>query len=86
MAALCTDLDVQLEAADEVMQCCALRGGSFVTQAALLVLACAGGAAVFFALVGVALCARFAKRKAVKSLGLPTYGLPTYGGKGGWSL
>jgi beta-lactamase regulating signal transducer with metallopeptidase domain len=87
VASLCTELDHHLDAAEEVMQCCRVGSTSFVTQTLLLIWACAGGAAVFFVLVGVALCARFAKQKAVKSLGLPTYGLPMYSGKSGtWSF
>lgn len=87
VADLCTQLDHHLDAAEEVMQCCRMGSISLVSQALLTIMACAGGAVVFFALVGVALCARLARRKAVKSTGLPTYGLPMYSGKSGtWSL
>lgn len=78
VAGLCTELDQQVDAAEEVMQCCRLGTVSIVSQAFMLIMACAGAAAVFFTLVGVALCARFAKRKAVKNVSLPTYGLPMY--------
>lgn len=87
VAALCTELDQQLDAAEEVMQCCHMGSTNMISQALLTMLACAGGAGVFFALVGIALCARMARRKAVKLTGLPTYGLPMYSGKlGTWSL
>eukprot|EP00878_Enallax_costatus_P009803 GHUV01010236.1.p1 GENE.GHUV01010236.1~~GHUV01010236.1.p1 ORF type:complete len:735 (+),score=167.23 GHUV01010236.1:318-2522(+) len=87
VASLCTELDQQLDAAEEVMQCCRLGTVSLVSQAFMLIVACAGAAAVFFMLVGVALCARYAKRKAVKNISLPTFGLPMYSGKSGtWSL
>jgi hypothetical protein len=87
VAALCTELDQQLDAAEEVMQCCHMGSINIISQALLTMLACAGGAGVFFTLVGIALCARMARRKAVKLTGLPTYGLPMYSGKlGTWSL
>lgn len=78
VAGLCTQLDQQLDAAEEVMQCCRLGTVSIVSQAFMLIMACGGAAAVFFTLVGVALCARSAKRKAGKYISLPTYGLPMY--------
>jgi hypothetical protein len=69
------------------MQCCSVGAASLVSQAVLLILTCAGAAAVFFVLVGVAVAARMARRRAGKAFGLPTYGLPTYSGKSGmWSL
>jgi hypothetical protein len=84
---LCTFLDAQLDAAEEVMQCCRMGSTSLVSQAMLVILTCAGAAAVFFTLVGVALCARMARGKAGKAFGLPTYGLPAYNAKSGlWSL
>lgn len=87
VASLCTELDQQLDAAEEVMQCCHMGRANIVSQALLTMLACAGGAGVFCALVGIAMFARLAKRKAVKQTGLPTYGLPMYSGKlGTWSL
>lgn len=84
---LCTFLDQQLDAAEDVMQCCRMGSVNLISQAWLLILTCAGAAAVFFVLVGVALCARVARKKAGTTFGLPTYGLPTYGPKSGmWSL
>lgn len=84
---LCTFLDEQLDAAEEVMQCCRMGRVSIISQAMLVIFTCAGAAAVFFLLVGVALLARMARRKAGKAFGLPTYGLPTYSAKAGaWSL
>ena len=87
VAHLAQFLDEQLDAAEDVMQCCNMGRVSFVSQAMMLIWTCAGAAGVFFLLVGVAQCALIAKRKAVQSLGLPTFGLPTYSGKSGkWSL
>lgn len=87
MGKLCQFLDEQLDAAQDVMQCCQMGTVSLVSQAMVLLWTCAGAAGVFFLLVGVAQCALVAKRKSLGSFGLPTYGLPTYSGKSGkWSL
>lgn len=83
VARLARFLDEQLDAAQDVMQCCQMASVSFVSQGLLLIWTCAGAAGVFFLLVAVAQCALVAKRKAVGSFGLPTYGLPTYSGKSG---
>lgn len=87
VARLARFLDEQLDAAQDVMQCCQMASVSFVSQGLLLIWTCAGAAGVFFLLVAVAQCALVAKRKAVGSFGLPTYGLPTYSGKSGkWTF
>ncbi|KAF8055392.1 hypothetical protein HT031_006759 [Scenedesmus sp. PABB004] len=87
VAALCSGLDDQLDAAEEVMACCWVGARSVVAQGMLLLGASAGAAGVFFALVGVALCARCARRRAGAAVGLPSYGLPAYSARSGtWSL
>lgn len=83
VAKLAQFLDDELDAAQDVMQCCQMASVSFVSQAMLLIWTCAGAAGTFFLLVAVAQCALVAKRKAGVSFGLPTYGLPTYSGKSG---
>jgi hypothetical protein len=84
---LCSELDDTLDAAGEVMQCCVLGRRSLAHDTWLIIGACAGSAALFFCLVGVALVARAARRRAGASAALPTYGLPSYSGKlGAWAL
>jgi hypothetical protein len=83
VAKLAQFLDDELDAAEDVMQCCQMGRVNLVSQAMLLIWTCAGASGVFFLLIAVAQCALVAKRKAVGSFGLPTYGLPTYSGKSG---
>jgi hypothetical protein len=86
-AEFCNMAEDALRGAEDAMKCCKLSRGNVVNRALVTLLACLGGAVVFFLLLVVALCARGQRKKALQALGLPTYGLPAYNGKSGtWSL